>query len=340
MRPCEALLPAPLLEAPDVLVVAVPEHEARVRHRAASTLSRDLGLDLAPERLLLGVGGAGEQEVLPDEDAALVAQLVEVVATRSSRRPRPAAGSCSRTRPGRGGRARRRAVDAGDERVVGDPVGAADPDRLAVDDEAERGALIVAVRVRRRPCGNRSAAPGRRAAAPVATRSLDGRGRRAAARRSRAATTAPTSSTSSSTHRRTLAGRDVVTGIGASTAVDARRRASPHVHPSTARSSTCTRDAAASSPSTVTTGRTAAERAPDQACSVTGFHIPTEAASSPQSQPKLQAALRMRVERVEVGVRAVADVEAGLVGVGDGRGEARRRARCRPRPAARRPAKR
>ena len=48
--------------------------------------------------------------------------------------------------------------------------------------------------------------------------------------------------------------------------------------------------------STTTTGRTVANRAVLQACRDTGFQMPTDAASNPQSQPKLQAALRMALK--------------------------------------------
>ena len=74
----ELLLPAPVHEAPEVLVAAVPEHEGRVRGQAGDVLA-GLRLELVPERLLLGVRRAGQQEVLPDQQAALVAELVEVL---------------------------------------------------------------------------------------------------------------------------------------------------------------------------------------------------------------------------------------------------------------------
>ena len=54
-----------------------------------ATLLAGLGLELAAERLLLGVGGAGEREVLPDHDAALVAHVVEVVGLVDAAAPDP-----------------------------------------------------------------------------------------------------------------------------------------------------------------------------------------------------------------------------------------------------------
>ena len=50
-----------------------------MRHEPGDVVAR-LGGDLTGQALLLGVGGAGEEEVLPDEHAALVADPVEVVA--------------------------------------------------------------------------------------------------------------------------------------------------------------------------------------------------------------------------------------------------------------------
>jgi hypothetical protein len=46
-----------------------------------------LGLDLLPQRRLLRVGGAGQQEVLPDEQATLVACPIEVLALEDSATP-------------------------------------------------------------------------------------------------------------------------------------------------------------------------------------------------------------------------------------------------------------
>ena len=49
------------------------------------------------------------------------------------------------------------------------------------------------------------------------------------------------------------------------------------------------------SPSIVTVGCTESSRTPDQLCRETGRQRPTVATSGPQSQPKLQAILRMEL---------------------------------------------
>src|SRR4029450_5839634 len=71
--------PAPLDVSPDVLVVAVPHREARGPAQPRPGLPR-LGLDLAPQRLVLRVRRTREQEVLPNQDPGLVARVVEVLA--------------------------------------------------------------------------------------------------------------------------------------------------------------------------------------------------------------------------------------------------------------------
>src|SRR5699024_12532327 len=67
----DVLLPAPVVVALDVLAAAVPVHQGRVPGQAHDLLTR-LGLELAAQRLELGVGGAGGGEVLPDHDPGLV----------------------------------------------------------------------------------------------------------------------------------------------------------------------------------------------------------------------------------------------------------------------------
>ena len=54
-----------------------------------SDLLVGLGGDLGGERLLLGVGGAGEQEVLADQEAEFVGEVVEVVALVAAAAPDP-----------------------------------------------------------------------------------------------------------------------------------------------------------------------------------------------------------------------------------------------------------
>ncbi len=144
----EALVPAPVVEAPDVLVAAVPQHERRVVPEAHDVVAR-LGLDLGAQRLLLRVGRAGEEEVLPGEDAPLVAQVVEVV-----RLVDPAAPHAQEVQV-RGDRlvdpcGVPLARDAVRERVVRDPVRPAHPDGHPVDDEPEGRAVLVGLHLERR----------------------------------------------------------------------------------------------------------------------------------------------------------------------------------------------
>lgn len=102
-----------------------------------------LGLDLPAQRLLLGVGGAGEEEVLPDQQAEFVAGVVELVALVESAAPDPDQVHARRDRLAEpaavaGG------VDPGGQHVVRDPVDAAGEDRRAVDDQREGAAPRVA----------------------------------------------------------------------------------------------------------------------------------------------------------------------------------------------------
>ena len=137
--------PAPVLVAPDVLVVAVPDHQAGCERQPGHCLAR-LRLDLVAQRLLLGVGRAGEQEVLPDEQTQLVGERVEVVGLVDAAAPdadqvdvrlqcvaEPASVAV--------------AVYLGEERVVGNPVHAAHEDQLVVDEELERTSGRVGSRV-------------------------------------------------------------------------------------------------------------------------------------------------------------------------------------------------
>ncbi len=98
-----------------------------------------LRLDFGAQGFLFGVGRAGEQEVLPSEHAAFVAELVEVVAFVDSAAPDAEqvhvrelglfdAAEVAGT------------VDAVQEGVVGNPVGAPHEHRLPVHDDRERRA--------------------------------------------------------------------------------------------------------------------------------------------------------------------------------------------------------
>src|SRR5262249_4514909 len=132
---------------PDVLVVAVPDREARVLAQPGHGLPR-LGLDLAPQRFVLGVRRTREQEVLPDQDSGLVARVVEVLALVD-----PTAPDAQQVHPGVD-----RVPDAGpvglrgqpgEERVVRNPVRTTDVDRLAVHREYELRPVVVRSNVQR-----------------------------------------------------------------------------------------------------------------------------------------------------------------------------------------------
>lgn len=105
-----------------------------------------LRLHFGADRLLLRVGGAREQEVLPGEQAQLVGEVVEVVVFVDAAAPhahevdpRGCGLPQSTLVP--------RAVDAWEERVVGDPVDALHPHRLLVDDQFERTPVVVGIGV-------------------------------------------------------------------------------------------------------------------------------------------------------------------------------------------------
>ena len=111
----------------------------RPASRASATTS--LG-----QRRLLGVGGAGEQEVLPDQDSTLVGAVVEVVALVHPAAPDPQQVD-ARVDGVVEAAAVARPVDPGDEHVVRDPVGATREHRLTVDAEEERQSVAVRVGV-------------------------------------------------------------------------------------------------------------------------------------------------------------------------------------------------
>ncbi|SCD52380.1 hypothetical protein GA0115239_102938 [Streptomyces sp. BpilaLS-43] len=135
----QSLLPAPVGVALQVLVVAAPQDQRGVRGEPDEVLA-DLGGHLVVQRLLLRVGGAGEGEVLPDQQPLLVAEFVEVVALVETAAP-------DADQVGVRGEGLVQAVgesppgEAGREAVVRDPVHASYEDRLAVDGDPERLAL-------------------------------------------------------------------------------------------------------------------------------------------------------------------------------------------------------
>jgi hypothetical protein len=134
------LFPAPVGVAPEVLVVAVPQHRAGVRREPCDLLTR-LGLDLGGEHLL-GIGRAREREVLPHQQTALVAHVVERVGLVEAATPHPHQVHVRVQRLAQPLAVPRRA-GARDERVVGDPVDAAREHRPVVDPRHERRAEVV-----------------------------------------------------------------------------------------------------------------------------------------------------------------------------------------------------
>src|SRR2546430_491511 len=137
----QLLLPAPGVEAPDVLVVAGPQDEAGMAGQAGQLFAR-LGGHLGGERLLLRVRGAGEEEVLPDEEPEFVGEVVEVLALVDPAAPDPQIVDVRVGGLGEPGFVAVPGHPAG-ERVVGDPVGAAYEHGYVVDHDGERRAVGV-----------------------------------------------------------------------------------------------------------------------------------------------------------------------------------------------------
>ena len=123
-------------ERAEQLVVAAPERDVVAD---AGRLVGDLALDLGQEFRCRRVEMAGEHEVLPDQQAELVAGLVE-----AGRLVAAAAPDADHVHVGVGGRlqqvAGRLRGDAAGQGVGGDPVGAAGEDGAAVDAQAEAAA--------------------------------------------------------------------------------------------------------------------------------------------------------------------------------------------------------
>src|SRR5699024_11427920 len=84
----EGLLPSPVHAAPQVFVATVPQGQGGVRGQSGDVFTC-LGLELAPQRLFLGVGGTCQGEVLPDEDATFVTHVVEVLGLVDTTAPDP-----------------------------------------------------------------------------------------------------------------------------------------------------------------------------------------------------------------------------------------------------------
>ena len=217
---------SPSRRSPSVLVVPVPDDQRRVRAEPGDRLA-GLRLDLDGQPLLLGVGGAGEEEVLPDEHARLVAGVVEVVRLVDAAAPDP---QQVHVRLGGVGHAApvAVAVDLGDERVVGDPVRPAHLHDALVHEHHE-GRASRPASCRRAPCGNRPAMSRRRrrgvaSGAPPPPPSSPARGHADAVQRlvavserppSRASgTTSPSTASAVPARRRRSLGHAVAPGRG------------------------------------------------------------------------------------------------------------------------------
>ena len=139
--------PIPLHIAPDVLVSAIPDDQAGMLRKPRHCLPC-LRLELAPQRFVLAVSGAREQEVLPDHHAELVAHVVEVVGLVDAAAPYPEQVHPrvhrieNRTLVGR-------AVEPGQEGVAGCPVRSLDEDRRLVHRDHELAAVVVRLRAHR-----------------------------------------------------------------------------------------------------------------------------------------------------------------------------------------------
>ena len=98
-----------------------------------------LRFDLRPHRLFFRIRGASEEEILPGEHPALVAEVVEVVTFVDASTPHSDEIDVGKLRLFDSALVSR-PVDSMGERIVGDPVCPANEDRLAVDDDRERRA--------------------------------------------------------------------------------------------------------------------------------------------------------------------------------------------------------
>ena len=282
----------------------LPVHSTRLGWAASrTTCSRGLGRHLGGERLLLRVGGAGEQEVLPDQQPELVGEVVEVVGLVAAAAPDPqqvdvrvgrlaAAASASRSRVTRVGNA-----SSGIQLTPRTKTGTSLTTSVNGPCRRRRGRCRAAPT--RKPIAPLPAVERRRRPRRPASR----RGRSAAGRRTRAATrgrgrgrpatrTAAVAPAGDRRPWRRLAATDADTVSGASDGpveVDVHRRPDP------------------SPPSTVTSGRTWASRAVDQR--VQADRLPDAGGDQRRAPVPAEVAghLADEVERLVVGVRPVAE---------------------------------
>ena len=150
----------------------LPHHSARHGWRASRATCERASSSTSAASARLGVGRAGEHEVLPHEQAAAVAARRRRRRARRCRRPRRAACSCSRRRASLDQPLVALVLERADERVGGDPVRAAREDADAVEHEAEEArAGLVGVRplVELERADADAAARARRASSPPAS---------------------------------------------------------------------------------------------------------------------------------------------------------------------------
>jgi hypothetical protein len=143
--PVPAVLPVEPVVDPLVFVVAAPERQGGMGAQARHLVAR-LRLDFGDELGCLRVGGAGKHEVLPDQKAEPVAEVVEGVVLVDAAAPDPDHVHVRLARldkqelvaPG---------VERTHEGVGRDPVRALGEEGNAVQDEAEEaGARLIGIR--------------------------------------------------------------------------------------------------------------------------------------------------------------------------------------------------
>ncbi|CAM5722845.1 hypothetical protein SVIOM342S_06001 [Streptomyces violaceorubidus] len=259
-----------------------------MRHEPDNVVA-SLGLHLAAQRLLLGVG-AGEEEVLPDHEAQLVARVVEGVVLVDAAAPDPHQVHARVGGLAQPGGKRSGVIRDGNTLSAIQLTPREDP--FAVDDEGEAGAVPVRLSGPVPRSGSRCAGARSPGAAPRnrgRPRRVRVPGRRAGCR-SRGATTGRRPAPPASVRRASPPPRRAPRR-GRPRRWPARRASGPS--PGAVRS-TSTRTSTRPVPRwTVTSGRTSASRAVDHRSSRTGRQMPAVTRVGPQSQPKLHAILRM-----------------------------------------------
>src|SRR6185437_9637529 len=135
------VLPTPIAVGPDVFVAAVPDRQ-RWMMGQASDIVAGLGFDLVSQGFF-GIHRAGEEKILPDEDAKFVADVVEIIRLKNAAAPNAehvAAGVDGLLNALANARWLAGSVE---EAVVGDPVETFAEDGFAVDFENKSAADVV-----------------------------------------------------------------------------------------------------------------------------------------------------------------------------------------------------